>query len=94
MHCGYGYLLDSFLRDGVNKRTDAYGGSLENRARFPLEILDILMKVWGSKQVGVKLTPVNDYNQMSDTDPNKTVEYIIGKLNEKKVAFLELTEGL
>lgn len=59
VHCGYGYLLDSFLRDKWNNRTDNYGGSIENRARFPLEILDEVIKVWGSSKVGVKLSPMN-----------------------------------
>ena len=69
IHCGFGYLLDSFLRDKWNNRTDNYGGPIENRARFPLEVIDVVAKVWGSTKVGVKITPVSDYNGMSDSDP-------------------------
>jgi N-ethylmaleimide reductase len=94
MHCGYGFLLDSFLRDGSNTRKDLYGGSVENRARFPLEILDLLVTTWGSpKGVGVKLSPVNDYNQMSDSNPNETFSYMINELNARKIAFAEVVEG-
>lgn len=93
VHCGYGYLLDSFLRDKWNNRTDNYGGSIENRARFPLEILDEVIKVWGSSKVGVKLSPMNSYNEMSDSDPKAMLKYFIEQLNKKKVEFLEVCEG-
>ena len=83
MHCGYGYLLDSFLRDGINKRTDNYGGSIENRARFPLEVLDVLINEFGAKRLGVKLSLRNDYNGMKESDPDSVLAYFIDRLNER-----------
>ncbi|CDW78264.1 fad fmn-binding family protein [Stylonychia lemnae] len=93
LHGANGYFIDQFLRDGVNKRTDNYGGSLENRSRLCFEVLDQLISVFGSQRVGVKLSPVNDYNKMEDSDPIALVSHLIPKLNERKLGFVELTEG-
>ncbi len=67
LHAANGYLLDEFLQDGTNKRTDAYGGPIENRARLLLEVLDAVADVWGSSRVGVRLSPDGEYNAMSDS---------------------------
>ena len=94
LHCGYGYLLDCFLRDGTNQRTDKYGGSIEGRCRLPLDILDILIGVFGADRCGIKLTLHNSHNDMSDKDPDRLLAHLISKLNARKVAFLEMAEGL
>jgi N-ethylmaleimide reductase len=69
VHGANGYLFDEFLRDGSNKRTDEYGGSIENRARLMLEVLQAVCDVWGSQRVGLRLSPLNSYNSMIDSDP-------------------------
>lgn len=71
MHAGNGYIIDQFLRDGVNHRTDEYGGTIENRSRFLLEIVDAVTQVYSPKRVGVKISPNGNYNDMSDSDPIK-----------------------
>jgi len=74
LHGANGYIIDQFLRDGVNKRTDNYGGSIENRMRLCSEVLDQLISVFGSNRVGIKISPVNDYNKMSDSNPMALME--------------------
>ena len=69
LHGANGYLLDQFLRDGTNRRTDAYGGDIRNRARFPLEVTDAVVAVWGPGRVGYKVSPNGAFNSMSDSDP-------------------------
>ena len=73
LHGANGYLLDQFLRDGSNQRTDAYGGSLENRARFPLEVVDAVTAVWGPQRVGYKIAPYFSGYSMSDSQPGRNV---------------------
>lgn len=90
IHSANGYLVDQFLRDGTNKRTDEYGGSVENRSRFLLEIVDELIKIFGSKRVACKLTPVGRYNDMFDSDPQKLLNYLLHELNERNIGFIEL----
>ena len=75
LHGANGYLLDQFLRDGSNHRTDAYGGSLRNRARFPLEVTEAVIDVWGPQRVGYKLSPYFRGYSMSDSDPIDTFSY-------------------
>jgi N-ethylmaleimide reductase len=94
IHIGYGYYLDSFLRTGINQRTDAYGGSVENRARYPLEVLDAIIEVFDSQRVGLKLAPRNAFNHNSDINPEETLGYVIDQLNKRNVGFLEVSEGL
>jgi N-ethylmaleimide reductase len=93
LHGANGYIIDQFLRTKTNERTDEYGGSIENRSRLCLEVLDQLVAVFGAHRVGIKLSPVNDYNDMADEDPIGLVDYLVKKLNEKDIAFVELTEG-
>jgi N-ethylmaleimide reductase len=93
LHGAFGYLPNQFLLDGSNKRTDKYGGSFENRSRFILEILDELVKVWTADRVAIKLSPSNTYNGMSDSDPKGIYTYLLEKLNDYKLAYVNLMEG-
>lgn len=93
VHGANGYLPAQFLEDGSNQRTDMYGGSLENRARFLLEITDAVISVWGAERVSVRLSPRNPYNGMSDSDPEKTYLYVIQELEKRKLGILHLMEG-
>src|SRR5437588_3363190 len=76
LHGANGYLIDQFLRDGANRRTDVYGGSVENRARFPLEVVDAVLSVWDAARVGYKVPPNGAFNSMSDTNPIPTFSYL------------------
>ncbi len=93
VHGGNGYLVDQFLRDGTNRRTDAYGGSIANRMRLLNEILDAVCEVWPAARVGVRLTPENSFNSMSDSNPAEHFSYIIRALSERGLAFLDVLEG-
>lgn len=93
VHAGNGYLLDQFLRSSSNQRSDAYGGSKENRARLLLEVLDGVCAAIGSERVGVRLSPVTPFNDLHDEHPQETFEYVTGQLNRYKLAFLDLLQG-
>lgn len=88
IHGANGYLLEQFLLDGTNKRTDAYGGSLENRARLLLEVTDAAIGVWGADRVGVHLSPRADAHDMSDSDRKTTYSYVASELGKRKIAFI------
>lgn len=90
IHGANGYLIDQFLRDGSNKRKGPYGGSLENRAKFLLEIVDAASEVWGSDRVGVRLSPLNSFNSMKDSDPQGLTFYVAKQLGLRKIAYLHL----
>jgi N-ethylmaleimide reductase len=92
VHGANGYLLDQFLQDGSNKRTDIYGGNLENRARLLLEVVDAVCEVWGSNRVGVRLSPYGTTNDMKDSDPLELFSYVLEQLDERKIAFVDLIE--
>ncbi len=92
IHGANGYLVDQFLRDGTNQRTDAYGGSVENRARFLVEVTEAVAKVWGGERVGVRLSPLSGYNDMSDSDPAATFSYAASALNKLGLAYLHVVE--
>lgn len=92
IHGANGYLIEQFLEDGSNIRTDEYGGSLENRARFLFEVLESVIAAIGSERTGLRLSPSNIKSSMSDTDPVKTFSYVINKLNDYKLAYLHLVE--
>src|SRR5271154_3355534 len=94
IHGANGYLLDQFLQDGSNKRTDRYGGSIENRARLMLEVTDAVVSVWGAGRVGIHLAPRGDAHDMGDTDPLATFGYIARELGKRKIAFLCARESL
>lgn len=93
LHAANGYLIDQFLRDGSNRRDDAYGGSLENRLRFPLEVVDALVDVWGAGRVGVRVSPTGAFNGMADSDPLATFGAFARALSERGLAFLEVVEA-
>jgi len=93
IHAANGYLLDQFLRDSSNKRSDEYGGSRENRMRFLNEVLDAVLQVWDSQQVGIRLSPENSFNSMSDSDPQRHFHYFITQLNPRQLAYIHLLEG-
>lgn len=93
IHGANGYLIDQFLRDGSNKRTDRYGGSLEKRIRFLIELLDAVSIVWGTKRVGVRLSPQNfTYSDAFDSNPLKTFSAVVQVLNARDLAYLHLLE--
>lgn len=93
VHAGNGYLLDQFLRSSSNQRTDAYGGNKENRARLLLEVLAAVCAAIGSDRVGVRLSPVTPFNDVSDENPQATFEYVVEQLNAFKLAFLDVLQG-
>jgi N-ethylmaleimide reductase len=92
LHGAFGYLIDQFLQDGSNQRTDEYGGSIENRARFLLEVVEAVASVWGADRVGIKLSPSNTFYGMHDSNPKATFSYAIDALNRFGLAYLHLME--
>ena len=93
LHAANGYLLDQFLRDGTNKRTDAYGGSLENRTRLLAEVLAVLTKVYAPKRIGVRFSPFSTFNDMADSDPMTTFAAAIARANDAGLGYLHIVEG-
>ncbi|NUH66300.1 alkene reductase [Sulfitobacter sp. S0837] len=93
VHGANGYLLDQFLKTGSNHRDDAYGGSVENRARLLFEVLDAVTEVWGGPRVGLRLSPFSPANGISDANPQETFEYVVKGLNRYDLAYLHLVEG-
>lgn len=93
LHGANGYLPDQFLRDGVNQRTDQYGGSIENRARFHLEAAKALIDVWGPARVGVRLSPSGTFNDMRDSRPHATFGYLVKALDALNVGYLHIMEA-
>jgi len=92
IHGANGYLIDQFLRDGANHRSDRYGGSMANRARFLLEVTEAVAGVWGAKRVGVRLSPWSDFNDMRDSDPPATFGHAARALAPFGVAYLHVVE--
>jgi N-ethylmaleimide reductase len=92
IHGANGYLIDQFLQDGSNKRTDRYGGIIENRARFLFEVVDAVTAVWPSDRVGVRIGPSNTFNEMHDSDPQALFGYVAKGLQARKVAYLHIIE--
>ena len=90
VHGANGYLIDQFLRDGANHRTDGYGGSMENRARFLFEVLTAVCAAIGSGRVGLRLSPLNSYNDMKDSDPLAWTAYLSEHLNRFNLAYLHV----
>ncbi len=93
VHGANGYLLDEFLRDGSNRRSGPYGGSIANRARLLLEVVDAAIAVWGAGRVGVRISPLNSYNDMKDSDPVALTTYVAAQLNQRGIAYLHLMRG-
>ncbi len=92
VHGANGYLLDQFMHDGSNNRTDSYGGSIENRARLLLEVVDSVIQVWGKGRVGVRLSPYGTFSDMHDSNPEALFTYVIGELNKRNIAYVHLIE--
>ena len=94
LHAANGYLIDEFLRDGANRRTDEYGGTPENRCRFPLMVLDPLIDVWGPDRVAVRVSPLGSFNGMSDSDPLALFSHLFGELEGRGIAMLEVVGAI
>ncbi|NIA52732.1 alkene reductase [Massilia sp. TW-1] len=94
IHGANGYLLDQFLQDGTNRRTDAYGGSIENRARLMLEVTDACIDVWGADRVGMHLAPRRDAHDMGDSTPLETFGYVARELGKRGIAFICAREAI
>jgi N-ethylmaleimide reductase len=94
LHGANGYLLDQFLRDGANVRTDRYGGTLENRARFPLDVVDAVIQVWGAGRVGYKISPSFSMFGMSDSDPVATFSHLATALHRRGLLYLHVAEPI
>lgn len=94
VHAANGYLLDQFLQSSTNQREDEYGGSVENRARFLLEVVDVLIEVWGAGRVGVHLAPRGDEHDMGDDNPKETFGYVAEELGKRQIAFIFTREYL
>ena len=92
LHGANGYLLDQFLQDGSNHRTDEYGGSIENRARLMLECADAAISVFGPGRVGMHLAPRSDFHGVSDSSYEATFTYVAGELGKRKLAFIAARE--
>ncbi|MCX4188260.1 alkene reductase [Methylophaga sp. OBS4] len=92
VHGANGYLLDQFLRDGTNHRDDQYGGSIENRARLLLQVVAEVCKIWGADRVGVRLSPLQPFNDIKDSNPQATFSYTVNALNQFDLAYLHITE--
>ena len=93
VHAGNGFLLDQFLRDGTNHRTDLYGGSVENRARLLIEVVEALIPIWGANKIGVKMSPLSTYGDIRDSNPWALYSHLVSRLDEYSLAYLHFAEG-
>jgi N-ethylmaleimide reductase len=93
IHAANGYLIDQFLRDGTNKRTDAYGGGIENRLRFALEAVDSVLRVLPASRVGIRIAPVSPANDIADSNPAAVFGALVAELSRRKLAYLHVVEG-
>jgi N-ethylmaleimide reductase len=93
LHAANGYLIDQFLKDGTNHRKDAYGGSVENRARFGLEVVDAILKVFPKARLGIRLSPVSPANDALTSDPDAIFGYFVSELSRRGLAYIHLVEG-
>ncbi|MEX0759742.1 MAG: alkene reductase, partial [Tistlia sp.] len=93
LHGANGYLIDQFLRDGSNRRGDAYGGSLENRTRLLIEVLEALSSAWPVGRIGLRLGAFSNANDVADSDPMRTFGYVIDRVNNFRLAYLHMIEG-
>lgn len=92
IHAANGYLLDQFIRSGSNHRTDAYGGSVENRIRLPLEVVRAVIEIWGPERVGIRVSPTGSFNGMHDDDPLATYSAFAEALDATGIAYIEVVE--
>ena len=93
IHAANGYLLDQFLKEGSNHRTDNYGGSVENRARLVLEVVATVSEVMGGGKVGIRISPTGRFNSMSEGDPQPLFNYLVEQLNAYDLAYLHVVEN-
>jgi N-ethylmaleimide reductase len=93
IHGANGYLVDQFIRDGANQRTDEYGGSIENRCRFALEVVDACVAEIGAGRVGIRLSPLTPFNDLADSNPQAVFGHLVGELNKRGIAFIHFIEG-
>jgi 2,4-dienoyl-CoA reductase-like NADH-dependent reductase (Old Yellow Enzyme family) len=93
IHGANGYLLDQFLQDSTNHRTDAYGGSIENRARLMLEVVDAAISIWGPERVGLHISPKCDAHDMGDSDPLAIFSYLAAAMRQRRIAFIFARES-
>lgn len=93
IHGANGYLLDQFAKDGANKRTDAYGGSIENRARLMLEVSKAVAAEAGAERTGIRISPVTTANDISDSNPQPLFDHIVDQLNALKLIYIHVIEG-
>ena len=92
MHSAHGYLLDQFLQDGVNKRTDKYGGSIENRCRFLFEVFDAVLEVYPKERVGVRFAPSGGFAQISDSNPKALFTYVGNHIDKLGLMYMSISE--
>ena len=92
IHAANGYLLDQFLRTRSNRRTDEYGGSVENRLRFPMMVVEAVVDVWGGERTGIRVSPTGSFNDMADEDPVSTYAAFARRLNDAGITFIEVVE--
>jgi N-ethylmaleimide reductase len=93
IHAANGYLIQQFLEDETNHRTDRYGGSIEKRARLLFEVVDAVSKVWSIDRVGVRLSPFSNIGDVADSDPLKLYTFVVKGLAARKIGFLHLIEA-
>jgi N-ethylmaleimide reductase len=94
IHSANGYLLDQFLRDGTNRRTDAYGGSIDNRTRLLLEVTDAVLEVWEKDRVGVRIAPLSPANDIADSNPEPLFTQVVKQLSARGIGYLHVVEGV
>jgi N-ethylmaleimide reductase len=93
IHAANGYLLDQFLRDKTNHRSDRYGGSRENRARLLFEVTEAVVGVWSGDRVGIRISPLSPFNDIADSDPEALFTYVVEQLNRFALVYLHVIEG-
>ena len=93
VHAANGYLIDQFLRDKTNHRTDEYGGSIENRARFLLDVIDEMITVYPPNLIGCRISPASTFNDIDDSDPQTLYSYVVSELGKRKLAYIHIIEG-
>ena len=93
IHAANGYLIDQFLRDSSNKRSDRYGGSIENRARLLLEIIDAVSSIYPNNRIGFRIGPTSNFNDINDSNPEELFAYVATQLGKKALAYMHAIEG-
>lgn len=92
IHMANGYLLDQFLQDGSNQRTDEFGGIVSNRCKFPLRVLDTVLTIWSKSQVGIRISPYGTFNSMSDSDPTSLFTHLLAEVDKRDILYVHAIE--